>query len=344
MGGGGVIRKLLDPVSGFPDSTNTGHLRAPGYPGSLTLWNDGDPFTPGATYSFYDFVPAANFTNINAAGTTFIGCRFQSNNVADDNVAFNAAGITLSYCTICPKRSIVTAPPVIAWPSAGAGTNVTATSGYAPYQIGGQQGYQFGFRLLTPSASGTSIIEYCDIWGYGNAGDCVDGHAGPKIIQHNWIHDAANADLQEYHTDGPGYLNGGPAPSNWTLHHNTIATIGNTNGIAFQASTTAYSNISVTDNFLSGFNQLVEMCRNSIGNNNMTFTGNIFGTDLRWEDHALALNYSAQFGEASNLWRNNKLRVLPGSSPRPAATLQWNAGQDGFFVLPDRTLSATDFE
>jgi hypothetical protein len=33
-------------------------------------------------------------------------------------------------------------------------------------------------------------------------------------VENSWIHDAADAAAQMYHTDGPGYLNGGTAPQN----------------------------------------------------------------------------------------------------------------------------------
>jgi hypothetical protein len=59
------------------------------------------------------------------------------------------------------------------------------------------------------------------------------------------------------------------------------ATIGNTNGIALQAATSPYVNITVSGNYISGFGYSVDMCHETTGSTHLTFTNNVLGTDLR---------------------------------------------------------------
>ncbi len=323
----------LSPT-GHPDESNTGHLRHPSYPGSLTA---GGTISAGQTYEFKDYSGA----DVLAANVTFIGCRFRSNAVESWNVLvqFTGAGTaTFSYCTFCPEPADVTEPPNKAWPSAGAGASVEG--GDVPaYMIDITDSYQYGIR----NTDGAIAMDHCDMWGFGNA---VDLHTSDgATITDCWIHDASHeGPAVEYHQDGPGYLDGGGGLSNITIDHCTIASLGNTNAIAFQAATSAYSNVAVTDCYISGFANTVDMCHNATGNNNLTFTGNIIGTDIRWRDNPLYANYTTQFNGATNLWQNNTLRVLPGTTPAPGASTTFVSGDNGKYILPNGTFSVTDFE
>jgi Right handed beta helix region len=324
------------------DSTSTGFANAPGFPGSLTPW-PGGAFTNGSTYSFFDFDQGNGGTVISADNITFIGCRFQSNQLDDNNVAITGTNVTLSYCSITPRTALVTSPPNAAWPSAGAGTDVDSVSGNVDsYMIGGTRGYQYGIKMF---GSGTTTIDHCDIWGFGNAITFFSGSSSTMIINRCWIHDAANPSPKGYHTDGVGYLDGGSAPSNITVSNCIIASIGNTNGIAFQAATSAYSNITVSDCYLSGFAFCVDFCHNTPGNNNLSFTNNVFGSDLRWHYGALYNDFTAQFssGSPTNQWSGNTFHVLSGTTPAPTSGLKWNNSQNGFFLWPDSTLHSTDY-
>jgi hypothetical protein len=58
--------------------------------------------------------PAGPGLDINGKNwIVFVGCRFQSNRVADANVSVygGSANIYFYYCTICPRVALVTAPP-----------------------------------------------------------------------------------------------------------------------------------------------------------------------------------------------------------------------------------------
>lgn len=325
----------------FPNQNNTGYLNAPGFMGALT---PGGAVVSGNTYNFLDFPSGLGLTSIN--NVTFNGCRFQSNSVAFANVVLtNCTNIVFNYCSFVPLVSLHPTPthPGV-WPSAGAGVPVAGlVSGeYAPYMINGNQGYQYGVRIGGGTGTAGTIIDHCDIWGFGNSVDFVGALDG--IVRDTWIHDAANPDPQGYHTDGPGYLDGGGGRSNITILRCTIASLGNTNGIAFQNAGTPYNNITVQGCFLSGFGYLVDMCHNVVGNTNMLFLDNVLGTHIRWGFGPIYADFSAQFAGATNRWHNNILRVLFGTTPAVGSLPQWTAADDGKFVWPDGTFRVTDFE
>lgn len=337
----------LDPIpvfvvsGGFSSASSTGYTKAPGYPGSLT---PAGAVTSGNTYNYLDFPTGLALTSI--SNVTFNGCRFQSNSLGGANVVLtNCTNIRFNYCTVCPlvsKNAVPTHPGV--WPSAGAGLPVAGLSEaeFGPYMIPGTNGYQYGIRMAGGTGTGGTVIDHCDIWGFGNAVDFAGALDG--VVRDTWIHDAANPVLQNYHTDGIGYLDGLGGRSNILIERCTIATLGNTNAIAFQAAGSGYNNIIVQDCFLSGFGYCVDMCHNVVGNTGLKFERNIFGTDIRWGFGPMYADFTTQFQQVANVWRGNKLKVLPGSTPASASLPLWTPADDGKFVWPDGSYHATDFE
>jgi hypothetical protein len=298
----------------FPSGENTGYQNAPDYPGSLTA-ADGEIRTNDKVYRFAQFQGAT----ISGSNNTFVGCRFSSNWKDGWNVLVNGAGNTFSFCTVAPPEGVII--PNAAWPSAGAGVKgVDGFNNAARYQIGGSQGYQYGFRIL--SGPGT-LIDRCDIWGFGNAVDLVGGSG--VTVANSWIHDAAFEKPQGYHTDGVGYLDGGNGPADVVVRHCTIASLGNTNAIAFQAST-GYRNVTVQECLLSGFGFTVDMGHNAIGNRGLRFIDNLLSTIVRPGFGLLYADFSAQFSPspANNVWRGNRT-------------------DDGRFIHPNGVLSAKDW-
>jgi hypothetical protein len=334
---------------GYPGQPGNpvGFAAAPGYPGTLEPWTGGDTVATSGTagnptvYSFYDFVPgqAQGGTFITGSHLKFVGCRFQSNDVENYNVQVTGSDVTFEYCSVTPLVSLAAAPPHEAWPSAGAGQQLTGNG--TGYQIDGNSGYEYGFAL---NSGGPVSIDHCDIWGFGNAVTFMDTTA-QMTVSSSWIHDAADAAAQKYHTDGPGYLNGGVPPQNVSIQGNTIASIGNTNGIAFQAATSAYQNIVVSGNYLSGFGYTSDMGLpgSTSGDTNMQFTNNVFGTDLPWVYGPIYADQTALFGQATNKWSGNTLKVLAGTSP-VSGSWQWTSAQDGQFVWPDASTHTSDFQ
>ena len=350
------------------------------YPGSLTAWpgGTGNQTISGGThatsgsgtaldpwvFAFFDFNSGSGGVQVSTSHVRFVGCRFQSNDHNNFNVQVSSGSGDISwiYCSCTPLAASWTSPPNGAWPSAGAGQQIDAnnasytnTGGFC---VPADDGYQYGINLSpTGSIGGTIIVDHCDFWGFGNAAVVLYTSTSQVTITNNWIHDASNCNVTptggstNNHTDGVGYLNGGSGPTNVTVSGNTIASIGNTNAIAWQKSTTSYANISVTNNYLSGYQNCVCMCNatgQAANNTNLTFENNYFATDLPWET-----NFGAVFGNATTLfthasnptnnWAGNKLKILPGTAPLSGVTPQWTSGQDGFFMYPDGSLHSTDF-
>ncbi len=198
------VAPIFNPLPGQPGNS-VGFAAAPGYPGSLTAASG--PLTSGSSgnptvYSFKDFTGLS----IDANWVTFIGCRFKSNVVADNNVSTGGTGaqnIVFSYCSFTPLNSLYGSPPGAAWPSAGAGLQTT-TFVTDVNCIDGNSGYQFGLTVRN-ATDGPITFDHCDIWGFGNALNFPAPTTAQITVQDCWIHDAANASPQSYHTDGPGY-------------------------------------------------------------------------------------------------------------------------------------------
>jgi hypothetical protein len=328
---------------GMPDASNTGHLNAPGFTGLSA----GGAVASGNTYNFLDYSTGITLTSI--SNVTFNGCRFQSNATQFANVRLiNCNNIRFNYCSIVPLVSLHPQPthPGV-WPSAGVGVSSDGVAGYAGYMIPHNNGYQYGIRMEGATGTVGVVIDHCDIWGFGNAIDFVG--AINATVTNSWIHDAADPgptpENPEYHTDGPGYLDGGGGRSGITIDHCTIASFGNTNGIAFQAASSAYSNITVNNCFLSGFGYCVDMCHMVAGNNNLIFTNNTLATDVRWVFGPLYANFTTQFdgNDPTNQWSGNRLRVFPGTSPGPNSSFAFTGADDGKFLYPGGALSTTDY-
>jgi hypothetical protein len=327
----GDLTQSPNAVSTRPGANNTGYENAPGYPGRLTLHN-GAPLVAGREYRFINFPRGVT---VSVAGVKFFGCRFASNWVDGWNVrlAQNGAAPVFRFCTIEP--SAISAPPNAAWPSAGAGKNKNGGN-VAGYMIGHTLGYQYGIL----QASGGLLIEDSDIWGFSNA--IVLNGSAQKTIRRCWIHDAAHEGIGSgmYHQDGPGHLDGYGC-SNVLIEDCTIASLGNTNGIAFQAGT--YSKIVVRRNYLSGFGYCIDMCHGTYANSYLTFEDNVIATDIGWIWGPLYIDFSANFRKVGSSWKRNKLRVMPGTVPAPASNRKYTAADNGKFVHPNGAYSLTDW-
>jgi len=340
-GGGSFPGQAGNPV---------GYANAPGYAG-LTPYSGGTGFqnisgsgtsASPLTYTGIDFDSLASGVLVSGSWIKFVGCRFQSNQVGYYNVDVTGANIDFEYCSFVPRAALVAAPPNAAWPSASAGLGISNGSGsaaYAPYMANGNNCYQYG--VAVEAAAGSVTLRHCDFWGFGNAVTFQNTTAA-MLIDNCWFHDAANPDPQAYHTDGPGYLNGTAGPSNVTISNCTIASIGNTNGIAFQLATSGYSNINVSGCYLSGFGFHTSL--STTGNfTNSSFKNNVFGTDLPWQFGPIYSDLTAMFHGGGNVWSGNKLNILAGTVPFAGSNPLWTSADNGKFMWPDSTLHVTDF-
>lgn len=297
--------------AGFPDATNTGYKNAPDYPGQLTSYTGG-AIQSNKTYKFIDFNGGIDVGAQTApvSNVTFYGCRFHG--ATDVLVRVYGDNITFDYDSFEP---MVSSPPV-----------------------SNSKGYQFAIQ--SHGAWNTFVqqmtVTHSDIWGFANAIDTSGStQAKPQVFRHNWLHDARDDNGGSDHTDGIGSPGTGIG-SYITIDHNTIASLGNTNGIAFQGG--SFSNITITNNYFSGFGYTVHLA-DGIGPN-FTFTGNTFGTDFR---PAWGPLYSWSNGNG-NVWKCNRIHFVPGTSWTSGGGWKPVPSDDGKFWVPDSTVSSTDNE
>ena len=143
----------------------------------------------------------------------------------------------------------------------------------------------------------------------------------PQVYRDNWIHHAADVDNAVYHHDGIGAESGSSSGSYVTIDHNTIESLGNTNGVAYQA-TGPYSHFTVTHNLFGGFGYTVAILG---GATDVTFTDNTFSTRLTSTYGPL---YPDDFWTTTgSTWKRNKWMV-------PAGAAWGNPAHDGWFWLP----------
>ncbi len=308
-------------LCGWPDSTNTGYVHAPGYPGSLTTASSSSstcPMTPQSnhTYRFCSYpglgLPSG-LTNV-----TFYGSEFHSNAVNDANVRAGSGdnNITFDYDTFQP--------------------NVSSTP------VACSQSYQYGI-YNEGGAMGGYTVEHSDFWGFGNAIDTEGStQANPQIFRYNWIHDSSTTGGCGYHNDGIGMLNGG-SEQYAVVDHNTIEFTGNTNLIAWQNGT--YSHDQNTNNLLSGDNEGYAGGRCTSSCTAPTYiqtTGNTFNTYLAIEGDYPIDNATHYWANTGSTWNHNYWAVPPGAAWGTSAyngdywvpTTTSNAPQDCGFVSP----------
>lgn len=285
------------PVGAFPDSTNTGYRNAPNCPNGLTTYN-GATVVSNTTYSCMDFPGGIDVgsNSVQVTNVTFYGSRFHGVAVNEKLVGLWGDNITFDYCSFEPG---VAAPPT-------------------PFN----QSYQYGIEAdgSYNTHVGKLTVSHGDFWGFGNAID-IDGstQSKPQQFTDNWIHDSA-ADGGQYHTDGIGSLSGSARGSYILLNHNTIESLGNTNGVAFQQGT--YDHVTITNNLLGGFGYSLAVWAT---NTYTTVTDNTFSTRLPVTFGPLYQDNLAT--TTGSLWRRNHWRVPVGSA--------WGSpAHDGWFWIP----------
>jgi hypothetical protein len=285
-------------------------------------------------YAIFSQVDFTTDTAVSGSNLVFIGCRFQSNSTEYYNVMPTGSNLAFLYSSVTPLASFYTSPPGLTWPSAGAGKNTTVqTTG--TNAINGNDGYEYGFNI---TAGGPVTIDHSDIWGFGNA-IVFYSTSTQMTVTNNWIHDAANASPQSYHTDGPGYLNGSDGPSNITIQGNTIASLGNTNGIAFQAATSGYNNMQIFGNYLSGFGYTI--AAGQPGNtsfSNSLIVNNVWGTDVEPVWNPL---YDNGWSGNSSVWACNTLHFLSGTAWTDGDGWTPTSSIDGKYFVPTSGISSS---
>lgn len=286
--GGGVVthgRQL--------DTTNTGP-EAAGY--TLTAWTGGSSFTtPGQVIEG----KRLSNTAVLADNVTFRGCEFKCTAVADFVVRIDGANNTVFED--CRWRPANTDTPPVSM----------------------AQSYQQGIKMF--SGEGLTVRR-CEFWGFGNAIEFEpinSTETNPIVVEETWMHDAAAygyVGSDEYHHDGilSSYAAG------WVqVRRCKIASLGNTNALAFQTIGGKWHDLIIEDNYFSGFGWTINL-GDDFGSQNVVFTGNDYSTE-----------FNADWGTMANptptgvfVWHDNRWRVPEGA--------QWgNPAWDGQFWWPN---------
>ncbi|MDM0078127.1 hypothetical protein QTH90_27215 [Variovorax sp. J2P1-59] len=309
-GTGSALTSRPNDGSGYwPDFSNTGYAHTPAnvaglgldaYPGHLADYtsgmSDSKPLIvtlpDNSVVSYTRFL--ASKVYIYGDNLTFVGCLFEGKNPNDNLVQIYAASnVAFRYSTF--KPSFYVTPP---------GNDGTVSSSRSPPGTPFDKSWQ----LATTMRTAVAVMDHNDIW--GNAGmEIVTGYPGrPSVWTNNYIHDASDTANDVYHHDGIGPQSegdGGPM----LIDHNTLASIGNTNGLALQGSG-VYDNIAFTNNYVSGYGYAISI---GVVDNatNITFSGNVFSAELRQLYGPLYGNFWGGSARGS-LWRNNFYQVRAG--------------------------------
>lgn len=344
-GGGSALTSRPNDGTGYwPDFSNTGYKHTPAnagglglsaYPGSLTDYTSGMSaskylditYPNGSVIAFKHFL-GSKF-GINGDNLTFVGCLFEGTDPNDNLAQFYAnTKLTMLYNTFKPNAYAT--PP---------GNNGTVSSSHtAPGTP-----YSQSWQLLTTMNDAVVNMDHNDVW--GNAGmEMVTGKTGnPSTWTNNYIHDMADNDTSTfngssgtpYHHDGIGPQsdgNGGPM----YINHNTIASLGNTNGLALQGSG-IYDHITFTNNYVSGWGYAISI---GVQNNatNITLTGNVFSTELK---QLYGFLYGGFWGGTArgSTWRNNIVQVRSGDG-----NTSYPTSDNGKYYWPtDGNAHSTDY-
>ncbi|WP_206956209.1 hypothetical protein [Trinickia acidisoli] len=320
----------------WPDFSNTGYantpanaggLGLPAYPGHLTDYaagmNDTQPLS--VTYPDGSVIAYMHFRGLKILiygdNLTFVGCLFEGTDPNDNLVQiYSPTNITFRYSTF--KPSAYAMPP---------GNDGTVSSAHST------PGTPFNdsWQISTTMEPAVVLMDHDDIW--GNAGmEMVTGFPGhPSTWTNNYIHDAADTANNVYHQDGIGPQsggNGGPM----LIDHNTIASLGNTNGLALQGGG-VYDHITFTNNYVSGWGYALSF---GTSNNatNLTVTGNVFSAELTELWGPLYGNLWGGQAQGST-WRNNLYQVRPGDG-----NTSYTTADQGLYWWPtDNVSHSTDY-
>lgn len=245
--------------SGFwADFFTTGFTHAPGYGGSIADQQAGMTatgtitFAPGAGAVTTGKRFLAGTINMTSDNMIFNGCLFEGTNPNGLFVRLQmATKVTFNYCTFRPFNVGATNPSDLLQkypPGNNGAVTCSVTSPGTPYTSSWEYINQDAGALA--GTTGGLFMDHCDVW--GNAG--IQGVPTGSKWTYCYIHDAADNNSSGgsgYHHDGIGPQSSGNN-DNLTIDHCVIASLGNTNAIAFQGSGT-YTNMTITNNYITGY-------------------------------------------------------------------------------------------
>jgi hypothetical protein len=187
------------------------------------------------------------------------------------------------------------------------------------------------------------------------------------LLKHNTISGLGN-------TNAIGFQHLLTAPGNWrpaTPYTTSSPAVGASDGFAYtaiapstgvnptgnantsfwtQSGVNHYRNIQIINNHISGFNSMIDCGVGTQGSTNFNFTDNVISNYVMWLSRICftsksfngpnGADFSAMFNGTGNTWRRNTYQMWPGSG---SSYDRANAGKDGFFVMPDGSLSSKDW-
>lgn len=314
----------------WADFSNTGYKHDPGYTGSggncvhgYSGLNDYATEMKANKLLYVDEPAGAVFNQIHFRGTvmlghgrgddwTFNGCVFDN---AGDGTG-SADFITQTYLPSFYTQNYCTFKPIdYATPPGNNGT--VATSPTSPGTRCSSSWQSFNTNS-NGSQTGQAVVtrSNCDIWGNAGMQDIGNGTAGKRVIL-DWcyIHDQADTDNSGgcgYHNDGIGPLPGGSAGAvqYMDITNCTIASLGNTNAVAFQQC--AVHDCLITGNYFAGFGYTVNLggTLGTTSDRNITFTNNVFSSEIPAIYWAAYARWSWNYEINAMLWRNNRFQFF----------------------------------
>ncbi|HSW92001.1 MAG TPA: hypothetical protein VLG09_05125 [Candidatus Saccharimonadales bacterium] len=353
----------------WPDSSNTGYLNEPNWPGSFTGGIIGSSFTgytdyspaDGTTISYAHFKGKIGIASNGGDNITFVGCLFESElgGGTGDWCCYMYANtkVTFKYCTW--KPSAFSTPPGYVSGASASTTNANSVA----YGNGHANSYEGPITSASNTDTGQGgnaqiIMDRCEWWGCGGGcqfgGGNVDA-AHPHTFTNNYIHDYADpwglsGVANTYHHDGIGPDSDGGHGYVY-IDHNTIASMGNTNAIALQGA--GYHNITVTNNYISGWGLQLSIGASGasaddvdcIITDNITSGEIISVGDSSYQGIGLGGNGAAGPNydnnipgtAAGNTWRRNRWQVRSGDP-------DYNLADHGKYWWPtDESAHVTDY-
>jgi len=310
-GSGTALTKRPNDGSGYwPDFSNTGYTHAPGYT-ALTDYQAGMSATTGLTvdaaagtvFNHIRFLGKISIASNAGDNLVFNGCLFEGTFPQDNLIqVYCNSHCTFNYCTFKPY-GISTPPGNAGTSSTNCDTGSDTASDGTPFASSYQS---LSGNVNTPTGQlGTFVttMDHCDVW--GNAGiQLGEGTSAtnPAIYNFCYIHDQADPwgytwstsgiAGTNYHNDGIGPDSvGGVGHGFITVRNCTIASMGNTNGLALQGST-GYSYIVFQGNYVSGWGIAISIGTSGANpDTNCTFTDNIFSGEVPCVNNAQYIHH-----------------------------------------------------
>ena len=318
----------------WADFSNTGYLHDPGYTGTGGDCTHGyaglTDYVPGMaanTDMFVDKSAGHVFNQVHFRGQTFLG-----REVGDDWVfngcVFDQGGrgtgesnfvVRLFLNTTCTWNYCTFKPVDYATPPGNDGTVTSAHTPPGTPWLSSYQSFGWGWVNGTQRCTGRIKMHHCDIWGNAAMQLMSNGTADNRVIL-DWcyIHDQADTNwttgiaagvplADRYHHDGIG-----PADAvSWAEITNcTIASLGNTNAIAFQSG--YCHDLVLTGNYISGFGMPVNVAGGVASETatNITFTDNVYSAELPFVWRINYYNFAWDAARRGMLWRRNRLQFF----------------------------------